>query len=187
MLPFAPKSKDEQRMLDTVLRAGGASLSSVSSKGDVCLTQAEFPDLVISDQVDAAGSDAVPRLGSLLETVEGIPIVSPEFFKSWISTPELALEAHCLFDTASRLDGEAIQRALSRRGKVKPTGKAPVEKEASAPSRAKKTAAASKRATAAVSAPALSQQRQTRAKRAANAPLATRVRSKRRAALKEAN
>jgi hypothetical protein len=190
MLPFAPKSKDEQRMLDTVLRAGGASLSSVSSKGDVCLTQAEFPDLVISDQVDAAGSDAVPRLGSLLETVEGIPIVSPEFFKSWISTPELALEAHCLFDTASRLDGEAIQRALSRRGKVKPTGKAPVEKEVFAPSRAKKTAASSKRATAAVSAPpapALSQQRQTRAKRAANAPLATRVRSKRRAALKEAN
>jgi len=189
MLPFAPKSKDEQRMLDTVLRAGGASLSSVSSKGDVCLTQAEFPDLVISDQVDAAGSDDIPRLGSLLETVKGIPIVSPEFFKSWISTPELALEAHCLFDTASRLDGEAIQRALSRRGKVKPITKvgAPTQKEAPFPSRTKKTTVASKRAPAAVAAPALSQQRQTRAKRAANAPLATRVRSKRRAALKESN
>jgi len=183
ILPFAPSAKLEQKMLDVVLRAGGASLSSVSSKGDVCLTQARAPDLVVSDHVDARSLADVPRLEPLVESGGDVTIVSPEFFKSWISTPETALDDHCLFGTTLKegsIDDMLIKRGQTSKRDVGRAKRAPRAEPApkAAPQKQQKKDASDK--------PPILSQRQTRAKRAANAPLATRVRSKRRA-LKDSN
>ena len=206
ILPFAPSAKLEQKMLDTVLRAGGASLSSVSSKGDVCLTQADVADFVVSDQVDASSPAAVPRLEPLLECGGDVVVVSPEFFKSWVSTPETALDAHLLFGRKSLPTGAALEKALALRGKTtkKSSTKKPiVEQSTVAPpakvsARNKPAAAVAPPAKATEAAPkkmtkhappapvALSQRRQTRAKRMSEAPLAARV-AKRRRVLRDAS
>lgn len=206
ILPFAPSAKLEQKMLDTVLRAGGASLSSVSSKGDVCLTQADVADFVVSDQVDASSPAAVPRLEPLLECGGDVVVVSPEFFKSWVSTPETALDAHLLFGRKSLPTGAALEKVLALRGKTTKkfsTKKPIVEKSTIAPPAkvsarkkpavavappAKATEAAPKKVTkhAAPAPVALSQRRQTRAKKMSEAPLAARV-AKRRRVLRDAS
>ena len=184
LLPFAPGAKLEQKMLDVVLRAGGASLSSVSSKGDVCLTQARAPDLVVSDQVDARSLADVPRLEPLVESGGDVTIVSPEFFKSWISTPETALDDHCLFGTT--LKEGSIDDALAKRGETSKRDAGRAKKAPRAKPAPKAAPRKQKKKGASDAPPVLMSQRQTRAKRAANAPLATRVRSKRRV-LKDSN
>ena len=199
LLPFEPNAKIERAMLDVVLRAGGASLSSVSCKGDVCLTQAEVPDIVITDHADVPAPTAVPRLAPLIEACAGgVLVVTPEFFKSWISTPSATLDAHCLFGASTSTSAnDAVIDALSRRGARAVTAPAPVA-PASAPRVNKtKTPKAQPTKTKARQTPARAEkpaeqavvlsQRQTRAKRAENAPLAERVGKRRRAALKDSN
>jgi topoisomerase (DNA) II binding protein 1 len=198
ILPFASSAKLEQKMLDTVLRAGGASLSSVSSKGDVCLTQADVADFVVSDQTDAPSPAAVPRLEPLLECGGDVVVVSPEFFKSWVSMPETTLDAHLLFGRKSLPAGTALEAALALRGETtkksstktniagKSTGAPPSEvraqKKSAVETAAKGVKCPPKKATkrAAPAPVALSQRRQTRAKKMSEAPLAARVAKRRR-------
>ena len=203
LLPFEPSAKIDRAMLDVVLRAGGASLSSVSSKGDVCLTQAEVPDIVITDHADVRAPTAVPRLAPLIDACAGgVLVVTPEFFKSWISNPGASLDAHCLFGaSASISENNAVIDALSRRGACV-TVAAPAApaapraddvnttKTKTKTKNAQPTKAKARQTPARAEKPAeqtvLLRQRQTRAKRAENAPLAERV-GKRRRALKDSN
>ena len=171
LLPFEPNAKGDRAMLDVVLRAGGASVSSVSSKGDVCLTQADIPDIVITDQVEASAPALVPRLAPLLDGRD-VMVVTPEFFKSWISTPSANLDEYCLFGATTRRANDAIRRALSKRGEC-------MDSERGMNTKAKPPMPAPRVLKPAASTPVLSQ-RQTRAKRAENAPLAHRVGKRRR-------
>ena len=194
VVPFSSSTKLEQKMLDTVLRAGGASISSVSSKGDVCLTQAEVPDLIVSDQVNASSTKDVPRLEHLMEdgVDSDVVVVSSEFFKAWISTPETVLDSHCLFNTS--LNRACVREALAKRGEVRTAEisssdarkRAPQAKSVVAPMSEPPAMAPAPRKRKQTDNPAPSQQRQTRAKRAADAPLATRVRSRHVAPLADA-
>uniref|UniRef100_A0A7S0KMH4 BRCT domain-containing protein n=2 Tax=Ostreococcus mediterraneus TaxID=1486918 RepID=A0A7S0KMH4_9CHLO len=201
LLPFEPSAKIDRAMLDVVLRAGGASLSSVSSKGDVCLTQAEVPDIVITDHADVRTPTAVPRLAPLIDACAGgVLVVTPEFFKSWISTPGALLDAHCLFGaSASTSENDAVIDALSKRGAcvtvAAPAAPASphvddVNTTKTKTKNAQPTKAKARQTPARAEKPAeqavLLSQRQTRAKRAENAPLAERV-GKRRRALKDSN
>lgn len=186
IVPFAAHARIEQKMLDTVLRAGGASISIVSPKGDVCLTQAEVPDIVVSGQVEDTDSPKdVPRLEALLEggVDSDVVVVSSEFFKAWISTPEAALDEYCMFGTS--LKRACVENALAKRGETIKQIAAPPSKNARTPASKPKATGKSKNALTTIPVP--SQQRQTRAKRAADAPLATRVRSKRRVPLADAS
>ena len=85
LLPFAPGAKLEQKMLDVVLRAEALRYRRCRQRATSVSTQARAPDLVVSDQVDARSLADVPRLEPLVESGGDVTIVSPEFFKSWIS------------------------------------------------------------------------------------------------------
>ena len=99
MAPFTSANRVERDMLTTVLKSGGASVASISAKGEV-IPSSPKPDVAVVDPGSMAESEGKPsmsgRAAAAAAAVAGGACVSPEFFKSWLSRPGTDLSQHVL-------------------------------------------------------------------------------------------
>ena len=93
LAPFASKNREERDMLTVVLRCGGASVSSISAKGELVPANAS-PDVAVIDPSNKGA--LVGRAAGVVDAVAGGACVAPEFFKSWLSRPGADLGSHVL-------------------------------------------------------------------------------------------
>ena len=94
--PFPSANRVERDMLVSVLRAGGAKVSTISAKG-VLIPSTPAPDVVIVDPGSASqGEDLAGRAAVAAQAAAGGACVSPEFFKSWLSRPGSDLSQYVL-------------------------------------------------------------------------------------------
>ena len=122
MAPFTSANRVERDMLTTVLKSGGASVASISAKGEV-VPSSPKPDVAVVDPGSMAGSEGKPsvsgRAAAAAAAVAGGTCVSPEFFKSWLSRPGTDLSQHVL---RGKLAGKL---AKARGGAAEPSRSAP--------------------------------------------------------------